>query len=49
MQINGYPDEVVEEAIAISKELDKISKPQKEWIHVKENNDWFKKNIKDND
>ncbi|MCM4152588.1 DNA mismatch repair protein MutS [Arenibacter sp. N53] len=30
LQINGYPDEVVEEAIAISKELDKISKPQKE-------------------
>ena len=30
LQINGYPDEVVKEAIAISKELDKISKPSKE-------------------
>lgn len=30
LQINGYPDGVVKEAIAISKELDKISKPLKE-------------------
>lgn len=29
LKINGYPDEVVKEAIAISKELDNISKPQK--------------------
>ncbi|WP_324026481.1 DNA mismatch repair protein MutS [Maribacter sp. BPC-D8] len=30
LQINGYPEEVVKEAIVISKELDKISKTQKE-------------------
>lgn len=30
LQINGYPDEVVKEAITISKELDQISKPPKE-------------------